>query len=113
MDLGELDVFPPFIHRALTSISSPHFSEFALRLFQGFDNNGNFGGRRTSWGTGWGVVDEDLYAHAARRDGFRFVIEIVPWESTMATVEALFPRMKAMGSLFVTWQPHKHWGLSQ
>ena len=111
MDLEELDVLPPFLHKTLTSISSPHFSEFSLRLFEGFDRKGGFGRRKTSWGAGWGVVDEDLCALAARRDGFRFMIEIVPWESTMAAVEVLFPRMKSKDSLFVTWQPHKRWNL--
>jgi len=82
-------------------------------IVPGIRQQRKFGGRRTLWGTGWEVVDEDLCAHAARRDDFRFMIEIVPWESTIAAVEALFPRMKSKGSLFVTWQPRKRWGLSR
>ena len=53
------------------------------------------------------MIDEDLYAHAARRDDFRFVVNIVAGESTEAAVEALFPRMKLKGSLMVTtWQEY-------
>jgi len=106
VDFAELDVLPPFLHEALTSISSPHFSEFSLRLFKGMlpelTREEGAGDRKTSWGTGWEMVDEDLYAHAARKDDFRFVVNIVVGESTEADVEALFPRMKSKGSLLVT-----------
>jgi len=111
VDLNELDVLPAFIHKTLTSISSDDFSEFGLRLFRGFDNSGFYGYRNILWGTGWDVVDEDLCALAAKRDDFRFVIEIVRGESTVAAVEALFPRMKSKGSLFVMWQQGKRWNL--
>jgi len=90
------------------SIVSPHFSEFSLRLLPGFGFCGaanvlmwGASGRRTRWGTGWEVVDENLYMHAARRDNFRFVVKIVPGESTEATVAVLFPRMNSKGALSI------------
>ena len=104
VDFEELDILPPFLHKTLTSISSTRFSEFSLRLCQGALGSRNRGtiGRKTSWGTGWEVVDEDLYAHTAGRDDFRFMVQIVTDESTEADVEALFPRMKSKGSLLIT-----------
>jgi len=105
----ELDILPPFLHKALTSISSPCFSEFSLRLCRGFNLTIGTGGRKTLWGTGWDVVDEDLCAHAARRDGFRFAVQIVARESTVAAVEALFPRMKSKGLLLVTKLKPRRW----
>ena len=103
VDFAELEILPPFVLKTLASISSPHFSEFSLRLVWG----GNFGGtghRKTLWGAGWEVVDENLYARTAQRGGFRFAIQIVTGESTEATIEALFPRMKSKGSLLITQQ---------
>ena len=47
------------------------------------------------------MVDEALYAHAARRGNFRFVVEISSWGPTKAAVEALFPRMKSKGWLLI------------
>ena len=116
-DVGfaELDILPPFLHKTLASISSPHFSGFSLRLFQRFyefDPNGDpkrwssHGNRwevRT-WGAAWDVVDEDLYALAAGRNDFRFTIEFVKGQSTVAAVEARFPRMKSKGSLVIRQQ---------
>ena len=107
VDFVELDILPTFLHKVLTSISSPHFSDFSLRLFQGYlqvfarATGQGVSDRRTLWGLGWEMVDEALYAHAVRRDDFRFVINIVAGESTEAAVEALFPRMKSNGSLVV------------
>jgi len=105
VDLVELDILPLFLHNALTSISSAHFSEFSLLLSQGqVDSEFNF--RKDNipkvWGSGWEVVDEDLYAHAVRRDDFRFAVEIVIGQTTVAAVGAHFPRMKLKGSLVVT-----------
>ena len=110
VDFVELKILPPFLHGVLTSISSPHFAEFSLRLFRGtFDEylrDQGAGDRKTLWGNGWEMVDEDLYAHAARRDDFRVVVNVVAGESTKAAVEALFPRMKSKGSLSVAmWDP--------
>jgi len=105
VDFAELDILPPFLHKTLASIWSPHFSEFSLRLSQGILNlnpNRRARGRKTLWGTGWDVVDEDLYACAVQRDDFRFVVQIMTGESIEAAVEALFPRMKYNGSLFIT-----------
>jgi len=107
VDFVELDVLPPLLHKALTSISSPHFSYFSLRLFQGSlepNPDAGPGDRKTLWGAGWNVVDEALYAHAVRRDDFRFMVQIVTGESTEAAVEGLFPRMKSNGSLLITRQ---------
>jgi len=104
VDFAELDILPPFLHKTLTSIWSPYFSEFSLRLSRGALDGGGPSNRKTLWGAGWDVIDEDLYGYAVQSDGFRFVVQIVPGESTEAAVEALFPRMKANGSLFVTWQ---------
>ena len=107
MDFVELDILPPFLHKALTSISSPHFSNFSLRLFQGpleLNPDSSLGDRKTLWGTGWDMVDQDLHAHAVQRDDFRFVVQIVTGESTEAAVQALFPLMKANGSLLITRQ---------
>jgi len=113
VDFAKLDILPPFLHKTLTSISSPHFSEFSLRLSQGFfefDPNGNpdrwKGGcdnrwEVRTWCAGWDVIDEDLYAHAAGRDDFRFTIEFVTGQSTEAAIEARFPRMKSNGSLVI------------
>jgi len=108
----ELDILPPFIHEVLTSISSPYFSEFSLRLCcerAKFKSVWGVSGRKTLWGTGWEVVDEDLYAHAARRDDFRFAVQIVTGESTAAAVEALFPRVKSKGSLLITQLKPRRW----
>ena len=108
VDFAELGILPPFLHRTLTSITSPHFSEFSLLLFQrsyGYNYKEGDSRRGISWGTGWEVVDEDLYAHAARRDDFQVVIQIVTGKSTVAAVEALFPRMKSKGSLVITQKP--------
>jgi len=106
VDFVELDILPPFLHRTLTSISSPYFSEFSLRLCQGALQfaHGGASSRRTSWGEGWEVIDEDLYAHAAGGDDLRLVVQIVAGESTEAAVEELFPRMKSKGSLVVAWE---------
>ena len=106
MDFAELEILIPFLHEALMSISSPHFSEFSLRLFEGIlercIRGEGAGDRKTSWGTGWEMIGEDLYAYAARRDDFRFVVNVMAGESTEAAVEALFPRMKSKSSLLVT-----------
>ena len=104
VNFAELHVLPPFLHKTLAPISSPHFSEFSLLLRQDFVETKTNGGatRRRVWGTGWEVVDEVLCACAARRNGFRFTVEIVTGQSTRADVEAHFPRMKAKGSLLVT-----------
>ena len=107
VDFAELDILPPFIHKALASISSPHFSEFFLRLTQGkfgFGHNGGNPGRGISWGTGWEVVDKELCAFAAGRDDFRFGVQILTGKSTEAEVEALFPRIKSKRALVVTQQ---------
>jgi len=106
VDFEELDTVPRFLHKTLTSVSSPHFSEFYLRLLPEFDwESQGSGGRRTLlWGAGWGTVDEDLDAYAARKDNFRFVIDIPAGGSTEAVVEALFPQMKSNGSLVIKWQ---------
>ena len=112
VDFVELDVLPPFLHKTLTSISSLHFSKFFLRLSRNpleLDPDAGLGDRKTAWGTGWDVVDEDLYAHAVRRDDFWFVVQIVTGESTEAVVEALFPRMKSHGSLLITRQQPLEW----
>jgi len=104
VDSIELDILPSFLHKTLTSISSPHFSEFSLLLSQGwldFELNGGANVPKV-WGPGWEVVDEDLYVHAVRRDNFRFKVEIVIGQSTVAAVEAHFPRMKSKGSLVIT-----------
>ena len=104
VNFAELDILPPFLHEALTSISSPRFSEFSLLLRQGlleFEPNGGPNGRRV-WGTGWEVIDEDLCALAAGRDGFRLEVEIVKGQSTVAAVEEHFSRMKSKGLLSVT-----------
>ena len=105
----ELDILPPFLHGTLTSISSPHFSEFSLRLCQEFNPTGGPGNRKTLWGIGWEVVDEDLYELAARRDDFRCAVQIVTGESTVAAVEALFPRMKSKGSMVITQLHPQRW----
>ena len=103
VDFVELDILPPFLHKTLTSISSPYFSEFSLRLCQEFNpTRGGRTSRKTLWGTGWEVVDEVLYTHAARRDDFLFEVRIITGESTVAAVEAIFPRMKSEGSLLIT-----------
>ena len=109
MDFPELEILPPFLRKTLTSISSPHFSEFSLRLCQGWQDFKPRGGgnRRRVWGTGWEVVDEDLYVHATRRDDFRFTVEILIGLSTVAAVEERFPRMESKGSLFITQQSPK------
>ena len=104
VDFPELDILPPFLHKTLTSISSPHFSEFSLQLRQGlleFNPNGDDRGRRI-WGTGWELVDEDLYACAARTDNFQVMVEFVNGQSTEVVIEAHFPRMKSRGSLKIT-----------
>jgi len=105
VDFAELDILPPFLHKTLASIPSPHFSEFSLRLFQGILQRYVRGeaadNRKILWGAGWEMVDEVLYGHAARREDFRFVVNIVAGESTEADVEALFPRMKSRGSLLI------------
>jgi len=106
VDFVELDMLPPFLHEALTSISSPHFSEFSLRLDEGsFKSNldGAANGRRV-WGTGWEAIDEDLCAHAAGRDDFRFEVEIVKGQSTVAAVKKHFPKMNSKGLLSITRQ---------
>jgi len=110
VDFVELDILPPFVRETLASVSSPHFSEFSLRLCPrlGFSLWRGASDRRTFWGAGWEVVDEDLYVRATRRDGFRFAIQIVPGESKKAAVEALFPRMKSLGSLLIT-KPQPWW----
>jgi len=96
---------PHLLHEALTSISSPHFSEFSLRLLHLFESNRNSGDQGPLLlETGWEVVDEDLYACAARRSDFRFVVEIPSEGLTEAAVEALFPRMKSKGSLLIKWR---------
>ena len=109
VDFAELDILPPFLHKALTSVSSPHFFEFSLVLDQGWhDLKPNGGGNhRRVWGNGWEVVDEDLYAHSARRDDFRFTVKIVRGLSTVAAVEERFPRMKSKGSLLITLESSK------
>ena len=108
MDFAELDILPPFLHEALASISSPYFSGFSLRLRQGTFESKPKGGTkgRIVWGVGWEVIDEDLYAHAsaAGRDDFRFKVEVVEGQSTVATIEEHFPRMKSKGSLLITMQ---------
>ena len=106
VDFAELDILPPFLHKTLTSISSPHFSEFSLRLLGGLvkfnlDRSRRHKYRIRTWGAGWDVIDEDLYAHAAGRDDFRFTIEFVAGRSTEAAIEARFPRMKSNGSLVI------------
>ena len=101
MRLEGLSPIPHSLHKILTSISSPHFSEFSLRFLYLF---GSADDRLFVLGTGWDVVDEELYACAARRSDFRFVIEIPAGEAIEAAqVEALFPRMKSKGSLLITW----------
>jgi len=107
VDFAELGILPPFLHRTLTSITSPHFSEFSLLLFQsryGYSHKEGDPRRGMSWRTGWEAVDEDLYALATRRDDFRVVIQIVTGKLAVATVETLFPRMKSKGSLVITQQ---------
>ena len=105
VDFEEFDAVPRFLHETLTSISSPHFSEFSLQLLRGFHYRRGSGGRNTLlWGAGWEIVDEDLYACAARNDSFRFVIVIPTGESTEVAVEALFPQMKSKGSLVIKWE---------
>jgi len=97
-------MLPPFLHEALTSISSPYFSEFLLRLDQGLSKSNVDGGTNSQnvWGTGWDAIDEDLCAHAAGRDDFRFEVEIVKGLSTVRTVEKHFPKMKSKGLLSIT-----------
>ena len=110
VDFAELDILPPFVLKTLGSISSPHFSEFSLRLLRGLSLKEDAGCRETLWGAGWEAVDEDLYARTAQSGGFRFAIKIVTGESTEAAVEAIFPRMKSKGSLFIAQkQPRKWW----
>ena len=100
VDFVELDILPPFLHKALTSISSPHFSEFSLQLCQRSREFERYGG--AAWGIGWEMVDEALCARAAGRDDFRFVVEIEARRPTAAGVERHFPRMTSEGLLFVT-----------
>jgi len=76
-----------------------------LYLIDSPQNSDNFG--PFELGTGWEIVDEDLYACAARRSDFRFVIEIPSRESKEAVVEALFPRMKETGSLLIKLRQYK------
>ena len=114
VDFAELDILPPFLHKTLTSISSPHFSRFSLRLFQGFhefdpNGDGDWSSRDNkwevrTWDAAWDIVDEDLYALAAGRNDFRFMVEFVKGQSTVAAVEARFPQMKSKGSLVIRQQ---------
>ena len=109
VDFAELDILPPFLHEALTSISSPHFSVFSLLLHQGlleFKPHGGAKGRRV-WGTRWEAIDEELCARAAGRHDFRLEVEIVKGQSTVAAVEEHFPRMKSKGLLLVRQQQPK------
>ena len=112
LNFAELNILPPFLHKTLASISSPHFLEFSLQLCQGFSPTRCTCGQKMLWGTGWDVVDEDLYEYAVQRDNFWFPVQIVAGESTEAAVEGLFPWMKSKGSLSITklrsgqwWQP--------
>ena len=103
MNFIRLDLLPPFLHKTLTSILSPHFSEFSLLFRQGWRELGPGGAnRRRVLGAGWEVIDNDLYAHAAKRDDFRFTVKIAAGLLTVAAVEEHFPRMKSKGSLFIT-----------
>ena len=118
MNFTELDILPPFLHKTLASVSSPDFSEFSLRLFPGSDRSDSYGAsggwgtrndrwKAKTWGDGWEVVDEDLYAHAVGRDDFRFTIGFEAGQSagSETAVEAHFPRMKSKGSLVIVQRP--------
>jgi len=112
VDFAELDILPPFLHKTLTSISSPHFSEFSLLLRRGWHDIGPNGGannRRRVWGTGWEVVDEVLYAHAAGRDDFRFTVKVEVGLPKVAAVWAHFPRMRSKGSLVIAQWQSREW----
>jgi len=108
VDFPELDILPPFVLKTLASISSPHFSEFSLRLVRGYSRDED-GCRETLWGAGWDAVDEDMYARTARSGGFLFTVQIVTGETTEAAIEALFPRMKSNGLLLITQKPPRRW----
>lgn len=101
VNFAELDILPTFVLKTLASISSPHFSEISLRLLWGY-RYGDPDCRTTLWGAGWEGVDKALCSRTAQSGGFRFTIQLVTGESTEAAVEAVFPRMKATGSLFIT-----------
>ena len=108
MDFAELDIVVPFLHKTLTSISSAHFLEFSLLLCQGWrDLMPKGGNRRRVWGTGWEMVDEVLYVHAAQRKNFQVTVKTMTGLSTVAAVKEKFPRMKSKGSLFIVQQSPK------
>ena len=92
VDFVELDIFPPFLHKTLTSISSLHFSEFCLEFWWEPNEPKLYGrtGCSRVWGTGLGMVDGALYAHADGRDGFRFVVEIAGRQPTVVRLKRIF-----------------------
>ena len=105
VDPDELNLIPPFLHETLSTISSPVFSELALRLEGSlipycFLHSLSI---KVVWGDEWGMIDKYLndMVHATGRD-IKFVVQVgknggVRGRELRGFVGSMFPLMNARG----------------
>ena len=105
MDPDDLALIPPLLHETLLTITSPAFSEFALRL-EGLPVNHQFLydlSIGTVWGDDWWTIDRDLnnMVTATGRD-IKFVVQVGTFGGVWGIelqrfVGSIFPLMNARG----------------
>ena len=105
VDLEDLTRIPSLLHKTLSTISSPAFSEFTLKLESSPTESRFFHllSSKAVWGVGWGVIDRDLnkIARAIGRD-IRLVVRVGMdggvWSPEFRQfVRGMFPLMGARG----------------
>ena len=109
MDPDDLTLVPPLLHETLSTILSPAFCEFTLKLESDLTEGRFFHllSSKAVWGDGWGVIDRDLdeMVRAIGRD-VRLVVRVGTtggvWSPEFrGFVGDTFPLMKARGSVKV------------
>lgn len=109
VDPEDLTLVPSLLHETLSTILSPAFSWFTLKL-EGYPVAYHFFpdlSIRAVWGDGWQIIDKDLddMVYATGRD-IRFVVEVGTnggvWSYRLqGFVEDMFPLMSARGLVSV------------
>ena len=105
VDPDDLMLVPPLLHETLSTISSPVFSEFTLKLEDYLVEDHFFYllSREALWGDEWGIVDRDLndMVQVAGKD-IRFVVQVgahggVWLRELRGFMGVMFPLMSARG----------------
>ncbi|KAF9650490.1 hypothetical protein BDM02DRAFT_3111993 [Thelephora ganbajun] len=105
VDPDDLTLIPPLLHDTLSTVSSPVFSEFILKL-EGYPTENRFFhllSSRVVWGDEWGIIDRDL-SDMVRRIGrdIRLAVWVTHnggvWSRELGEfVGGMFPLMNARG----------------